>query len=383
MYLLVVAQEYMPSTVRVATSSGAIPRPTPGRVGGGLGRVPPHVDGLRCTNHAGLTVPRHALCLALEVENDLLCVDVSRLDPLEHPDGDRHLLSKALVQQRAALLSQLAPRVQRYIILVLVRNKLCILDPPGHRPTGRQEVVVFREHNLSRKASVLKSSRVGCFRRLLERQGSLPRPVGTRKRAAAFEKAAEESNVALKQVDYRVKIELAANADFVARGGMRLQGMEDAERYAHQHKAQAARDARASSKLAQEARRVAGECHEVVGISARMLKGVQAAHADAQQVVLRLEGKAQGLSRHRETRVVDKYWAVQVSGCSAEAAASSSGGGAGDSAVAGAAPCGGGGGGGVSSDGSRPAPRSPAPTPPPAVAALEAPLAPGTAPSPP
>ena len=111
-------------------------------------------------------------------------------------------------------------------------------------------------------------------------------------RVSVLETAAEESDIALQQALYDVKMVLAENADVVARGGTVSYEMEDAELEAHQRTAQAARGARASRKMVQDALRVVKECHEQVEISSKIARKCEAAYLAAQRVATHLRDNA-------------------------------------------------------------------------------------------
>lgn len=116
--------------------------------------------------------------------------------------------------------------------------------------------------------------------------------VKAKTRVSVLETAAEESDIALQQALYDAKMVLAGNADVVARGGTVSYDMEDAELETHQRTARAARDARASLKMVQDARRVVEECHEQVEISSRIARKCEVAYLAAQRVATHLKDKA-------------------------------------------------------------------------------------------
>lgn len=111
-------------------------------------------------------------------------------------------------------------------------------------------------------------------------------------RAFRLRDAAENSEIALKQADYELKIVLAGNADFVARGGTMSQEMDDKELYAHHGRGEAAKDARTSWQLVQEALLVVEDCKKVVNTSKSIVRKAEEACIVARRVAAHLQDKA-------------------------------------------------------------------------------------------
>lgn len=116
--------------------------------------------------------------------------------------------------------------------------------------------------------------------------------VMARRRACRLRDAAENYEVALKQADYKLKIALAGNADFVARGGTMSQEMDDEELYAYQQRGRAAKAAGASWQLVQEALLVLEDCEKTVDTSTSIVRKAEAACIVAGRVAAHLQDKA-------------------------------------------------------------------------------------------